>query len=323
MAPTPSVSLMTPTWAGDLEQYRILMRSLSRSPLADLEHITVVQTEDEPALRARVSSHSHIMTTAQLLPDVVESRRRHAMAWQALGGRHMTRISGSVSRAVGWPRWPRYTGWHTQQLCKLAIAARAATDYVLIVDSDVIVTPQAQLAPWINRPAIACISDRHQQAAFRGKTLNWVQQADRLLQAPTVDGVFDAYFDTPFLLHVDSVRALLAWLEEHYQCPWWLALVQQPPRRWSEFATYKRFLMCRAQIRGESGEEPGTGVDVDWIKPEGLHYIFDTSDSKRLLDEIELQLRRPETRFITVHSQSSGRQRWDARRFTDDLYQLL
>lgn len=306
---------MTPTWAGDLAQYRVLMRSLRNSPLAGLTHTTVAQSEDEPALRRVCEPGSLIMTTADLLPKEVEYQRRRALRMHKSLGRHLTRLSGSISRAYGWPRWPRYTGWHIQQICKLAVAARAETDYLIAVDSDVIVTPSANLELLFEDPGIACFSEPKHIDEFRGKTRNWVLQADHLLNAPTPDGWHDCFFDTPFLLHTDTVRQLLNWLEQRYNSPWWQVLLSQPPRRWSEFATYKRFL--QSVVEDQSGET------VNWLSTSMMHYIFDASDTEKLFAEINQHLNNPATHFITVHSQSSGRQLWRAEDFFEDLIQLV
>lgn len=311
----PMISLMTPTWSGDLAQYRVLMRSLLRSPLSNLTHTTVVQSEDEPALRRCKPPGTSIVPTADLLPEEVEYRRQRARRLSERLGRHLTRNAGSLARSIGWPGWPRYTGWHTQQLCKLAMAANAETDYVVAIDSDVIVTPSARLAPLLGQPGIACFSQPCRIDDFHGKTRNWVLQADRLLDAPTRDGWYDCFFDTPFLLHSETVRQLLAWLEERYDCAWWQALLAQPPRRWSEFATYKRYVKM-------IDDDPGD-TRVKWLSPDALHYIFDASDTERLIDEVKQHLREPATHFITVHSQSSGRGLWTADAFSDELLKLF
>jgi hypothetical protein len=315
MTDSPTISLMTPTWAGDLAQYRVLMRSLQNSPLSAQPHTTIVQTEDETALRRIAPSAASIITTAELLPQSVERRRRQARKLSERLGRHVTRTAGSMTRSLGWPNWPRYTGWHTQQLCKLALAAQAETDYVVAVDSDVIVTPAATLDPLFREAGIACFSQPRHIDDFHGKTRNWISQADRLLDAPTRDGWHDAFFDTPFLLHAETVRQLLAGLEDRYDCAWWQALLAQPPRRWSEFATYKRFLKI---IDGTPGAE-----SVHWLRPNAVHYIFDASDTERLIAEVKQHLDDPSTHFITVHSQSSGRGLWSAEAFADDLLGLI
>ncbi len=321
MAPSPTISLVTPTWSGDLDHYRILLRSLAQGPLGGLEHTTVVQSEDFAVFSALLtdSQNSHttrLRSTEQVLPPAIEQARRRATSLQTLIGRHITRISGSLSRELGWPHWPHYTGWHTQQISKLAMASQADTDYVLVVDSDVVVTPAADLTEILKRDAVVCFSDRKPLAQFKGKTRKWVLQADALLHIPpNRQQSYDSYFDTPFLLHVATLRSMFAWLEQAYQQPWWQVLLAQPPRRWSEFATYKAFLLELADGQSDT--------TAHWQTPDMMSYIFDASDTERLLSEFQASWQDPDIQFITVHSQSSGRQRWHPHSFADDLLTLI
>ncbi len=316
MTTSGQISLITPSWAGDLEQFRLLRASLDRSSLAHLPHTVVVQTEDINTFSGFNSPALELKATREVLPLKVEQRRLAARRASRLLGRHLTRVSGSARRTLGWPRWPAYTGWHTQQVSKLALAAQAQSDYVLVLDSDVIVTPSADLTRLLSQTQIACFSEQKPLAQFRGKARKWVLQADSLLQVDAPDkGLYDCYFDTPFLLHSPSVRAMLNWLENQYQIPWWQALLNQPPRRWSEFAIYKRFLQKLEQ------EDPDTRVT--WLSPDHVHYIFDASDTDRLLEELRSCLLDPDTHFVTVHSQSSGRGLWSAADFTQKVMPLL
>lgn len=311
-----TISLMTPTWSGDLEHYRLLMASLPKSPLTDLPHLTVVQTEDMPTFAGLAPGTTQLLPSREILPGDIEARRVRALRYQKALGRHFTRVAGSTCRTLGWPTWPRYTGWHTQQITKLAVAAGADTDYLLVLDSDVIVTPSADLSDILAAPEIVCYSVAKPLREFKGKTRNWVLQADALLSPSDVNQEhYDSYFDTPFLLHTPTVRAMLQWLEQRYRQPWWQVLLNQPPRRWSEFATYKLFL---AQL---SQSDPGTSVD--WLSPDRMHYIFDASDPDRLVAQLRARLTDPATHFITVHSQSGGRQLWSAADFSDRVLELL
>lgn len=310
------ISLVTPSWAGDLEQFRLLRASLDRSPLAEIPHTVVVQTEDKDLFSGFDSQALELKTTSEVLPSEVESRRIAARHTSRLLGRHLTRVCGSTRRALGWPSWPAYTGWHTQQISKLALAAQAQSDYVLVLDSDVIVTRSADLSGLMSEPDIVCFSEPKPLEQFRGKARKWVLQADQLLQvgAPA-GGVYDCYFDTPFLLHSPSVRVMLDWLEKQYQKPWWQALLNQPPRRWSEFAIYKRFLQTLSSDADKSS--------VKWLPPEHMHYIFDASDTDRLMAELRSCLTDPNTHFITVHSQSSGRGLWSTADFASKVMPIL
>lgn len=317
----PTVSLVTPSWSGDLDQFRILISSLKRSRLAGIRHTTVVQSEDLELFSSLLigspyEATSELFSTEQVLPALVEYKRQQSLRYQRRAGSDVTRLCGSLTRVLGWPNWPRYTGWHVQQISKLAMAALADTDYVLVIDSDVIVTPATDLAGILGHDGIVCFSSRKPLSEFKGKTRKWVLQADALLRASSADkATYDAYFDTPFLLHVNTVRAMFAWLEHTYEQPWWQVLLAQPPRRWSEFATYRLFLEQLSQSLPQR--------KVTWLAPQMMHYIFDASDSAKLLSELHKAWLDPAIQFITVHSQSSGRQRWRADSYVTELSAML
>ncbi len=317
----PTVSLVTASWSGDLDQFRILVSSLKRSQLAGVKHTTVVQSEDLELFSSLLvgspdASLTELFSTEEVLPPLVEHKRLQSLGYQKRAGSHLTRLCGSLTRVLGWPDWPRYTGWHVQQISKLAMAALADTDYVLVIDSDVIVTPAADLTGILSHDGIVCFSSRKPLSEFKGKTRKWVLQADALLRTTPMDkGTYDAYFDTPFLLHVKTVRAMFAWLEHTYKQPWWQVLLAQPPRRWSEFATYRLFLERCSESRPDR--------EVTWLAPQMMHYIYDASDPAQLLSALQKSWLDPAIQFITVHSQSSGRQRWRADSYVTELSAML
>jgi len=107
------------------------------------------------------------------------------------------------------------------------------------------------------------------------------------------------------------VRAMLAKLEDHYQMPWWQVMLRQPPRRWSEFGTYKYFLRhCQ--------QKP-----VDWRAANIMGYLFDASDIAQLTDKFTHMLSDEQQHYITIHSQSSGRQLWTADAYADVVGRIL
>ncbi|MDX5299122.1 MAG: DUF6492 family protein [Gammaproteobacteria bacterium] len=312
---TPSLVLITPTWAGDLGHFKLLRASLQRSGLCGIEHRVVVQTEDVARFRTVQDGTWTLLSTAEVLPAEVEHRRCRAKRLEQMVGRDVTRLAGSLARRIGWPQWPGYTGWHTQQIAKLKLAAESGCEYAVILDSDVIVCPDAQPADLLPAGSgIACYATWAQPGACISKVRNWIRQADRLIGAsPLRDGQVNHYFDTPFLLHVPTLNALFAWLEAEQGQPWWKVMFAQPPRRWSEFATYKAFL-ARLQAQGEA---------IQWLDTQHIRYIFDASDTERLKTDVAACFRDPHVKFVTIHSQSTGRQLWSVEQWGADIDALI
>ncbi|MDZ7683904.1 MAG: DUF6492 family protein [Gammaproteobacteria bacterium] len=232
------------TWAGDRQHFDLLRHSLERSPLAAVPHDVVVQEEDLLQFERYRKASLRLISSRDVLPDQVEASRRQARRWQQRLGRRLTTAAGSLARYTGQPRWVRYTGWHTQQLCKLAMVAASEVDTVVVLDSDLIVTAHADTQDFIHGEGGAvCYQNWLSAAELSTKVRHWQATAHRLLGLDVPDeGPFDCYYDTPFVFHAPAVREMLSWLETRYGQPWWQTLLAQPPRRWSEFGTYRTFL---------------------------------------------------------------------------------
>lgn len=313
---TAPLILLTVTWGRDKAHFSLLRESLLRSSFAQIPHHVVVQHEDLELFREFPGMILH--SSADILPPEVEQRRREACVWQARFGRRGTIIGGSLVRYIGWPRWVRYTGWHTQQLSKLAFVAQCQTNTVVILDSDVIVTPHADTADFLclegaaNPQKNVCFQDFQPLTRLRGKVRHWQQTAHRLFGTPFPSSdQYDAYYDTPFVMHAPSVRAMCAWLEQRYSQPWWSTLLQQPPRRWSEFGIYKHYLRTLSNTA------------VDWRPADLMVYLFDARDVTQLAENFDRALHQQRAHYITIHSQSSGRQLWSADAYEDVIRQRL
>lgn len=304
---------VTPTWSGDLVHFNLMRASVERSTLRAVPHQVVVQTEDVELFRQHAGPAVEVLTTEQVLPDNVEAFRQQARRQSARLGRGGTRVLGSIARYIGWPGWVNYTGWHVQQITKLALAAASTVDTVVILDSDVVITRHAKIVDFFHPTKLVCFEERKSSTAVPNKVLNWNRQAHRLFEQPfSADAAVDSYFDTPFIFHAPTVRKMLAWLEQRYQKAWWEVLLSQPPRRWSEFGTYRTFLRAFPPEQG-----------VEWRLPDKVRYLFDASDPQALRDKFARLLDDPGCHFVTIHSQSSGRQLWSATDYAPLILPLL
>lgn len=310
MSAEQRIILITPTWAGDLNHFRVMRRFLEASPLADLPHHVVVQTEDLP-LFAEFSGRSnlHLFSTADVLPPDVERQRVRARYLAARLGRNLTRVSGSLARLLPWPAWPAYTGWHTQQLCKLKMASEADCDLAVVLDSDVLVTIDANVDDFISADTL-CFSTWQKRSELRGKVKNWVAESESLVGADSLSDPVNTYFDTPFVFSREILCRMLGYLESASGKAWWQVLLDRPPRRWSEFGVYKAYLTHRS------------GIPVTWREPDFSRYIYDTSDPDRLIMTVKSMIEDADIHYITIHSQSSGRETWDSERYLNKLLSM-
>lgn len=307
--------LLTATWSGDRTHFGLMRASLDHSVLADVPHHVVVQSEDLPAFADLHSKAMRLRSTADVLPEIVEQRRVRARKRAERYGRHFTRLSGSLAlRTGGWPNWVRYTGWHTQQITKLAAVAQSAYDTVVVFDSDVFVLPHAAPSDFLDpQGRIRCFEHAGNPDRNNRRHGRWNANAHALLGLPYDPArYFDCAFETPFVLHAPTVRAFLGWLEERYQRHWWDVLLGQPVRRWSEFATYRLFLKHFVDADA-----------VGWKPDDCIRYLFDAGDPQTVRDRTAGLMTDPAAHYVTIHSQSAGRQQWTADDYAPLLMQLL
>lgn len=310
LANTP-FSFLTVTWAADLAHFTLLRESLKRSSLSHVPHHVVVQDEDLPLFRQFEQVGVYLYSSADILPKEVELRRRSALKWQRIFGRRGATVGGSVSRYLSLPQWVRYTGWHTQQISKLSFLLSSQDETVVVLDSDVIVTQHASEDDFVCSNKVICYEHWRDSTHLSGKVKNWQKTAFSLFNKPFTVTSFDAYYDTPFVMHSPSVRQLAQWLEDHYGQPWWQVLAGLPPRRWSEFGIYKQFLREKAPY------------PVDWREPHLFGHIFGASSEDVLTRQLRRAISEDEAQFVTLHSQNSGRRRWSVDSYTQVILEHL
>jgi hypothetical protein len=309
----PRIVFITPTWAGDLEHFRVMRSSLEHSPLARFQHYVVVQDEDLSLFEEfRDRPGLTLLSTRDVLPAMVERRRARARRIAERCGRDFTRICGSIKRVFSWPLWPSYTGWHTQQLCKLKLASELGCDIAVVLDSDLVITPSAVAEDFCGSSGVVCFADWRSRSELGGKVRNWVLETERLVGAERDMDPVNVYFDTPFVFDRALLCSALTGLESKTGKSWWYALLDLPPRRWSEFGFYKAFLMHRIP------EDR-----IDWREPSFFRYVYDTSDSRKVIDTVREMIADPDIHYVTIHSQASGRENWDPQAYLKPLLSLL
>ncbi len=313
MSGEPRLVLITPTWAGDVEHFRVMRSSLEHSPLARFQHYVVVQDEDLSLFEEfRDLPGLTLLSTRDVLPALVERRRKRARSIADRLGRDLTRICGSIRRVFGWPLWPSYTGWHTQQLCKLKLASEIDCDTAVVLDSDLVITPSAAAEDFHSAAGVVCFAEWCSRSELSGKVRNWVLETERLVGAERETDPVNVYFDTPFVFDRTLLCAALTGLESKTGKPWWFALLDLPPRRWSEFGFYKAFLVHRTP-----------GDTIDWREPSFFRYVYDTSDPGAVVDTVGKMITAPDIHYVTIHSQASGRENWDPQAYLKPLLSLL
>lgn len=122
----PSIALITPVHGGEIGQFGQLRRSIELFA-PGLPHIAIANTEDYAELTDRFPGHPQlqIITTADVLPRVIERHRRRAT---------LTWFSGR------WLRRRVIRSRHAQQLAKLYALASCGYEAAAFVDADVLIS---------------------------------------------------------------------------------------------------------------------------------------------------------------------------------------
>jgi Family of unknown function (DUF6492) len=173
-------------------------------------------------------------------------------------------------------------GWYKQQILKLAIAPSIATEWYLILDSDVICVRQVDYtdlisdgrAIWQMEPA-SC-------------HLNWWRGSENILQVPTAVNPDESVIGvTPALMHTESVRQLICRIQEIYSGQdWSVTLLENTKKEWTEYTLYWTYILyCqrRHSLYSESEvrlyasasiwhKEEVSNLGEDWFKT-----VFDPS----------------------------------------------
>jgi hypothetical protein len=117
---------MTSLQRGNIGQFAQLRRSIELLA-PGLPHVAIVNTEDSAELTAHLSHQVHleIVTTADVLPRVIERHRRRAT---------LTWLSGR------WLRRRVIRSWHAQQLAKLYALASCSYEAAAFLDADAVLS---------------------------------------------------------------------------------------------------------------------------------------------------------------------------------------
>jgi hypothetical protein len=271
-------------------------------------HHVVVHSEDRAAFEAFARDGVRLLSTAELLPQAIEIRRRQAQRWAQRLGPRLRKWCASLHKRTGRPDWVRYGGWQTQQLSKLAFAAAQPLAAVVVLDSDLLITRPFDLQLFTPGGRVALFE--HAQPTPGP----WHAGACRLLKQP-LTGPFNGYVGTPFVLHPPTVRALLAWLEQTYGAPWPDVLLSQPVSSWSEFCLYNLF----ARMHDGSGALKVTANPHS----QDLYSEDLAQDAASAGRTIQQRFDDPQVYFTNIPSQRLARGKWQIGAFEALLHRQL
>jgi hypothetical protein len=126
MKARPTLAIVTPSYAADFERCELLCESLDAFAVDAFRHYIVVADHDHRQFAALSSPRREVIPDSELLPVWLKAVRR---PFDRLG-RHVW-ISGDIRKQIR-----PLSGWHVQQLRKLALPRMIDQDVIVMADSD-------------------------------------------------------------------------------------------------------------------------------------------------------------------------------------------
>ncbi len=231
MSGTPSFSIATPSYAGDIERCRLLCASIDHFVSGLATHYLLVEDADVALFRQLEGPRRRVIAESELFP-------RWLRAWPdplSFGRRRIWTGAGALRRGLRPLR-----GWHTQQLRKLALPGVTPEDVVLYADSDVIFIRPFHLAEQMSGGRARLYRKPGGIAPAMPDHAGWTRQAARALGLPEPSFPADDYINNLATWRRPNVEALRAHLEQVSGDHWMAAAARG--RGFSEMLLYGMFV---------------------------------------------------------------------------------
>ena len=216
---SPSISLITPSYRGDLESCRLLCDSIDRYVTGYDVHYIVIGDEDAEAFVGFEGERRRVIVASSLLPPFWSLPK-----WRG--------------RRYFWAphlRLPIY-GWHLQQMRKIAMTLAQPSERVMCIDSDNCFCRTLDLSVIASTPKVAHYVAPGDVNPSRPHHVRWGQNAHRLLglNAPALPG--DDFISQMVLWERQTVASVAKRIEGASGLAWWHALARV--RHFSEYLIY-------------------------------------------------------------------------------------
>ncbi len=220
------VALLTPTYGRDLELCTLLCESVDRHVTSFSKHYLLVPDCDLPLFAHFESERRVVLPASQFLP-----------AWL----RPLPRIIQRKRRQFWWSfRAKPVSGWHVQQLIKIAAAMSLPHQRYCILDSDIVFFRDFDLSRFEYPNAIPLLNMRDEVTAGQFRHERWVETSHQLLGLPV-----PALPASDFIGHIlfwdqQTTRAMASRIETVAKLDWIEALCRV--RDFSEYMLYGYFV---------------------------------------------------------------------------------
>lgn len=227
MLKAPTAAVVTASYAPDFERCRLLCETLDRHVSGFARHYILVERRDVALFRQLEDSRRVIVDERDLLPSWLHAfddplslfRRR---IWLSL-------------------RTQPLRGWHVQQLRRIAIAAHAAEDVLVYVDSDVAFLKPFDCAAFSRDGKVRLFRrDGVLSSAGHDEQRVWSRNAGDALGIDASRVSTHDYISTLIAWRRETVNAMCAGIEKAHDSDWVEVIGSE--RKFSECMIYGRYV---------------------------------------------------------------------------------
>lgn len=220
------VALLTPTYGRDLHLCTLLCESVDRHVSASSKHYLLVPDCDLPLFAPLASERRIIVPASTLLPN-----------WL----RPLPRIVQRNQRQYWWSlRAKPASGWHVQQILKIAATMVLPFERYCILDSDIVFFRDFDLSRFEYPNPIPLLSMPDEVIAGQERHPRWVETSHEMLGLPPRPLPAPDFIGHIIFWDRDTTRAMVSRIEQTTGMDWITALCRI--REFSEYMLYGYFV---------------------------------------------------------------------------------
>lgn len=257
------VALLTPTYAPDLALCELLCDSVDRHARSFSMHYLLVPDSDLALFCRFNGPQRKVLAASQFLPGWLRPlpaiiRRQRRQHWWSLRARPVS-------------------GWHIQQILKIAAAATLQHSRYCILDSDVVLFRDFDLARFEYPQSLPLLSLPNAVTSDQARHARWIETAHQLLGLPAPSLPAADFIGHIIFWDQLAIRAMIARIEASTGRGWIEALCRT--REFSEFMLYGYFVQSDTNMSGVHAPTAHTGSVDYWDR-----LTLDKAALVRLLD---------------------------------------